>query len=74
MPCGLSGTRKRTQNLVRSELYDYRAALAGDGRPDGCLIVAAFREEWRKPILVYRAIEKTFMVYLVLTNGSWPYA
>lgn len=37
------------------------------------IIVAAFREEWRNPILVYSAIEKTFMVYLVLTNRAWPY-
>jgi len=38
------------------------------------MIVAAFREEWRKPILIYSAIEKAFMVYLVLTNNAWPYA
>jgi hypothetical protein len=38
------------------------------------MIVAAFRDEWRKPILIYSAIEKAFMVYLVLTNRQWPYA
>jgi hypothetical protein len=28
-------------------------------------IVAAFRAEWRTPILIYSAVEKVFMVYLV---------
>jgi hypothetical protein len=38
------------------------------------MVVAAFSVEWRKPILIYSAFEKTFMVYLVLANGSHPYA
>jgi hypothetical protein len=38
------------------------------------MIVAAFRAEWRKPILIYSAVEKAFMVYLVLSNREWPYA
>ena len=38
------------------------------------MIVAAFRVEWRKPILIYSAIEKTFMVYVVATNATRPYS
>ena len=38
------------------------------------MVVAAYRAEWRNPILIYSAIEKTFLVYLVLTNTSRPYA
>jgi len=38
------------------------------------MIVAAFRVEWRKPILIYSLLEKIFMVYLVLANGSYAYA
>jgi len=29
---------------------------------------------WRNPILIYSAFEKTFLVYLVVTNVSHPYA
>lgn len=38
------------------------------------MIVAAFRVDWRKPILIYSGFEKTFMVYLVVANVSRPYA
>jgi hypothetical protein len=38
------------------------------------MIVAAFQVEWRKPILIYSAIEKTFMVYFVVANVSHPYS
>jgi hypothetical protein len=38
------------------------------------MIVAAFSVEWRKPILIYSAFEKIFLVYLVVANGSHPYA
>ncbi len=38
------------------------------------MIVAAFRENWRNPILIYSGVEKAFMVYLVLANLSQPYA
>ena len=38
------------------------------------MIVAAFKVEWRKPILVYSLLEKVFMVYLVLANGSQSYS
>ena len=38
------------------------------------MIVAAFRSDWRNPILVYSAIEKTFMVYLVATNIGRAYS
>jgi hypothetical protein len=38
------------------------------------MVVAAFRAEWRKPILIYSAFEKTFMVYLVVANRSQVYA
>ena len=37
------------------------------------MVTAAFRVEWRNPILIYSAIEKTFMVCVVLANGSHPY-
>jgi hypothetical protein len=39
-----------------------------------CMIVAAFRAEWRKPILIYSALEKAFVVYLVVANLGSPYA
>jgi hypothetical protein len=38
------------------------------------MIVAAYRAEWRKPILIYSAFEKTFMVYLVVANASHSYS
>jgi hypothetical protein len=38
------------------------------------MIVAAVKVEWRKPILIYSLLEKAFMVYLVLVNGSYAYA
>ena len=38
------------------------------------MIVAAFRTDWRKPILIYSAIEKSFVVYLVVANGGHSYA
>ena len=38
------------------------------------MIVAAFQAEWRKPILIYSACEKAFMVYLVGANAGRPYS
>jgi hypothetical protein len=38
------------------------------------MIAAAFKVEWRKPILIYSLVEKTFMVYLVLANASQSYS
>ena len=38
------------------------------------MIVAAVKVEWRKPILTYSLFEKTFMVYLVVANGSNSYS
>jgi hypothetical protein len=38
------------------------------------MIVAAFKVEWRTPILIYSLLEKAFMVYLVLANGRYTYA
>jgi hypothetical protein len=38
------------------------------------MIVAAFKVEYRKPILIYSLFEKAFMVYLVVANGSHPYS
>ncbi len=38
------------------------------------MIVAAFKLEWRKPILVYSLFEKAFIIYLVLANGSRSYS
>jgi hypothetical protein len=37
------------------------------------MIVAAFKVEWRKPIL-YSLLEKAFMVYLVVANGNHSYS
>jgi len=36
------------------------------------MIAAAFKVEWRRPIFIYSLLEKAFMVYLVLANGSHP--
>jgi hypothetical protein len=38
------------------------------------MIAAAYRADWRTPILIYSALEKAFFVYLVVANGSRPYA
>jgi hypothetical protein len=38
------------------------------------MIVAAFRTDVRNPILVFSALEKTFIVYLVVANISRPNA
>jgi hypothetical protein len=38
------------------------------------MVVAAFKDEWRKPILVYSLFEKAFMVYLVVANGNFSYS
>jgi hypothetical protein len=38
------------------------------------MVVAAYRAKWRNPVLIYSGFEKSFMVYLVLTNMSQPYS
>ena len=38
------------------------------------MIAAAFKVEWRTPILLYSLLEKAFMVYLVVANGSHSYS
>jgi hypothetical protein len=38
------------------------------------MVVAAFRADWRNPILIYSAVEKAFMVYVVLVNLSLPHS
>jgi len=38
------------------------------------MVVAAFSAECRNPILIYGAIEKAFLLYLVLINLNRPYA
>jgi hypothetical protein len=38
------------------------------------MILAAFRAEWRAPILLFSLFEKAFIVYLILVNASQPYA
>ena len=38
------------------------------------MIVAAFKESWRYPIMMYSMIEKAFIVYLVYTNASQVYS
>jgi hypothetical protein len=37
------------------------------------MIVAAFRADWRKPILIYSALEKALMVYLAAANSGRSY-
>lgn len=38
------------------------------------MIVAAYRAEWRTPILIFSALEKAFFVYVVVANIGEPYA
>ena len=38
------------------------------------MVIAAFRESWRTPIILYAMIEKAFMVYLAVVNLGQPYA
>jgi hypothetical protein len=38
------------------------------------MVMAAFRESWRTPILLYAMIEKAFMVFLVAINLGQPFA
>jgi hypothetical protein len=38
------------------------------------MVVAAFRESWRTPVLLYGLIEKAFMVFLVASNLGQPFA
>jgi hypothetical protein len=38
------------------------------------MIVAAFYKAWRNPILIFSALEKSFIVCLVLIDFSRPYA
>lgn len=38
------------------------------------MIISAFKDSWRLPILLYSAIEKTFMVILFLANSRLPFS
>jgi len=38
------------------------------------MIVAAYSLAWRDPILIYSALEKAFIVYLVMANVRRPYS
>jgi|SRR5579863_1690491 len=38
------------------------------------MIVAAYSEAWRNPVLIYSALEKAFIVYLVMANVRRPYS
>jgi hypothetical protein len=38
------------------------------------MIAAAFKVEYRKPIIIYSLFEKAFMVYLVVANASHSYS
>jgi hypothetical protein len=38
------------------------------------MVVAAYRANWRNPILIYSGVEKAFMVYVVLMNLSQPHS
>ncbi len=38
-----------------------------------CMMLAAQVPQWRVPILLYSALEKAFMVWLVLSNARHPF-
>ncbi len=38
------------------------------------MIGAAFKESWRFPIMLYSALEKAFMVFLVFSNINYSYS
>jgi len=38
-----------------------------------CMMLAALFPQWRVPILLYSALEKSFMVWLVLSNAQQPF-
>jgi uncharacterized membrane protein HdeD (DUF308 family) len=38
------------------------------------MIISAFRVSWRMPVLIYSAIEKTFLIFLYLLNISHPFS
>ena len=38
------------------------------------MILAAFKVEWRTPILIFSLLEKAFMVCVVLANRGQPYS
>ena len=38
-----------------------------------CMMLAAMVPEWRVPILLYSAIEKSYMAWLVLSNAQQPF-
>ena len=38
-----------------------------------CMMLAALVPPWRLPILLYSALEKSFMVWLVLSNAQQPF-
>ncbi len=38
-----------------------------------CMMAAAMVPQWRVPILLYSAVEKSFMVWLVLSNVGYSF-
>lgn len=38
------------------------------------MIISAFRVSWRLPVLIYGAIEKTFLIFLYFLNISHPFS
>ena len=38
------------------------------------MIISAFRVSWRMPVLIYSAIEKTFLIFLYLLNIGHPFS
>ena len=38
------------------------------------MIAAAFKVEWRTPILLYSLLEKAFLVYLIVANRNHAYS
>jgi hypothetical protein len=76
MPSGRSGRPKRSRESRSIQEYTIIVQHWGImvGLMGAFMIVAAFRAEWRTPILIYSAVEKVFMVYLVAPNLSRPYS
>jgi hypothetical protein len=38
------------------------------------MVVAALRESWRTPVILYLLLAKVYMVYLVVDNASLPFS
>ena len=70
MPFGPGGQWKRSGRSRSSREYTILTQHWGImvGLMGVFMIAAAFKVEWRTPILIYSLLEKAFMVYLVLAK------